>query len=103
MCHCPVLKHEGGSAVHLVLRIQGYADWAWRGCVAPRQAESEVLVGSKEGAKIVVGELRNFLADGGKDADDIKKQWERRFVRMGGMTGGTSFLTTWALLRRGRA
>ena len=73
MCHSPVLRHGDGSAVHLVLRIQGDADWAWRGCVAPRQAESEVLVGSKEGAKVVVGEFGNFLAGDGEEADDIMK------------------------------
>ena len=74
MCHSPVLRHGDGSAVHSVLRVQGDADWARRGCVAPRQAESEVLVGSKEGAKEVVGEFGNFLADDGEEeADDIMK------------------------------
>ena len=60
MCHSPVLRHGDGSAVQLKLRIQGDADWAWRGCVAPRQAESEVLGGSKEGAKIVDGKFGYF-------------------------------------------
>ena len=42
--------------------------------MAPRQAESEVLVGSKEGAKVVVGEFGNFLADDGEEeADNIMK------------------------------
>ena len=88
MCHSPVLRHEDGSADHLMVRVQGDADWAWRGCVAPRQAKSEVLVGSKEGAKVDVGELGNFLAGDGEEADDIKKLWERWFVRMDRKTGG---------------
>ena len=73
MCHSPVLRHGDGSAVHLVLRIQGDANWAWRGCVAPRQAESEVLGGSKEGAKVVVGEFGNFPAGVNKEVDDVMK------------------------------
>ena len=88
MCHCPVLRHEDGSADHLMLRVQGDADWAWRGCVAPGQTKSEVLVGSKEGAKAVVGEIGNFLAGDGEEADDTNKLWGRWFVRMDGEAGG---------------
>ena len=87
MCHSPVLRQGDGSAVHKVLRIQGDADWAWRGCVAPRQAESEVLVGSKEGAKVVVGEFGNFLAGDGEEADDTMKL--SRFVLLGPDPGVT--------------
>ena len=65
VCHSPVLRHGDGSAVRLVLRIQGDADWAWRGCVAPGQAESEVLGGIKKGAKIAVDEIEEFLTVGG--------------------------------------
>ena len=87
VCHGPVLRHADGTAVHLVLRIQGEADWAWRGCVAPRQAESEVLVGSREGAKAVVGEFGNFLAGDVEEADDIMTLWGKRFVRVSKRTG----------------
>ena len=55
--------------------------------MAPRQAKSEVLVGSKEGAKAIVGGFGNFLAGDGEEADDIKTLWERWFVRIGGKTG----------------
>ena len=57
MCHSPVLRHRDGSTVQLKLRIQGGADWTWRGGVAPRQAESVVLGGNKKGAKIDEGKL----------------------------------------------
>ena len=73
MCHSPVLRHGDGSAVHLTLRGQGDANWAWLGCVAPRQAESEVLVGSEEGAKIVVGNFGNFVARNDEEFDSIMK------------------------------
>ena len=43
--------------MQLKLRIQGGADWAWRGCVAPMQAESEVLGWIKEGANIDEGKF----------------------------------------------
>ena len=55
MCHSPVLRHGEDSTVQLKLRIQGGADWAWRGCVAPRQAECEVLGGNKKGAELDEG------------------------------------------------
>ena len=73
MCHSPVLRHGDGSAVRLKLRIQGDADWAWRGCVAPRQAKSEVLSGSKEGAKIVDGKFGYFLAGDNEEVDSVMK------------------------------
>ena len=73
MCHSPVLRHGDGSVVHLVLRIRGDANRAWRGCVGPRQAEFEVLGGSKEGAKIVVGEIGYFLADDNEEVDETVK------------------------------
>ena len=41
--------------------------------MAPGQTKSEVLVGSKEGAKVVVGEFGYFLAGEGEEADDIMK------------------------------
>ena len=73
VCHSPVLRHGDGSAVHLVLRIQVDANWAWRGCVAPGQAESEVLSRIKEGAKIAVGEIGNFLEIDNEEVAGIKK------------------------------
>ena len=73
MCHSPVLRHGDGSAVQLKLRIQGDADWAWRGCVAPRQAKSEVLGGSKEGAKIVDGKFGYFLVGDNEKVDGVMK------------------------------
>ena len=71
MCHSPVLRHGDGSAVQLKLRIQGDADRAWRGCVAPRQAKSEVLGGSKEGAEIVDGKFGCFLAGDNEETDGV--------------------------------
>ena len=59
--------------MQLKLRIQGGADWAWRGCVAPRQAKSEVLGGSKEGAKIVDGKFGYFLAGDNKEDDSVNE------------------------------
>ena len=41
--------------------------------MAPRQAESEVLGGSKEGAKIVVGKIGNFVAGGNEEDDGVMK------------------------------
>ena len=41
--------------------------------MAPGQAESEVLGGSKEGAKVVVGEFGYFLAGDNEEANDIMK------------------------------
>ena len=73
MCHSPVLRHGDGSAVHLVLRMRGDANRAWRGCVAPRQAGFGELGGSKEGAKIDVGEIGNFLADDNEEVDETEK------------------------------
>ena len=46
--------HGGSAPVHLALKIQDDANWACRGNVALRQAESEVRGKSKEGAKVVV-------------------------------------------------
>ena len=41
--------------------------------MAPGQAESEVLGGIKEGAKIVVGEIGDFLTVDNEEVGDIKK------------------------------
>ena len=73
MCHSPVLRHGDGFAVRLVLRVQGDANWAWRECVAPGQAESEVLGGIKEGTKIVVGEIGDFLTVDNEEVGGIMK------------------------------
>ena len=73
MCHSPVLRHGDGSAVRLVLRMRGDANRAWRGCVAPRQAGFGELCRSKEGAKIDVVGIGNFLADDDKEVDEIDK------------------------------
>ena len=73
MCHSPVLRHGDGSAVHIVLRDQGDANWAWRECVAPGQAEFEVHCGIKEWAKFVVGEIGVFLTVDNEEVGGIMK------------------------------
>ena len=57
--------------MQLKLRIQGDSDWAWRGCVAPRQAKSEELGGSKEGAENVDGKFGCFLAGDNEETDGV--------------------------------
>ena len=73
MCHSPVLRHGDGSAVHIVLRDQGDANWAWRECVAPGQAEFEVHGGIKEWAKFVVGEIGGFLTVDNEEVSGVMK------------------------------
>ena len=70
-CHSLVFRHGHGAAVHLVLKIQGDANWACRRNVSPRQAESEVLGRSQGGAKVVVGEFGDFSAGVNKEVDDL--------------------------------
>ena len=70
MWHSPVLRHGDDCVVHLVLRMRGDANQAWRGCVALRQAGFGVPGGNEEGAKIVVGEIGYFLAD---DNDEVEE------------------------------
>ena len=52
-CHILVFRHGNDAVDHMKLKIQGNADWAWRGRMVLKQAESEVYGKSKEGAKIV--------------------------------------------------
>ena len=87
MCHSPVLRHRDGSDVHLVLRKRGDANRAWRGCVALRQAEFEVLGGSKEVAKIDVGEIKYFPAD---DNDGVEAIMRTRLSELSGPEPGVT-------------
>ena len=52
-CHILVFRHGDDAVDHMRLKIQGNADWAWRGRMVLGQAESEVTGKGKEGAKIV--------------------------------------------------
>ena len=73
MCHSPVLRRGDGSAVRIVLRGQGDANWAWRECVAPGQVEFEVHGGIKEWAKFVVGEIGGFLTVDNEEVSGVMK------------------------------